>query len=128
MTFNDNGDGFITCTYHGNDNTYIYSSKDQGKSWNPLTIQPLKDLSFDYINGYPPCFIGKEGFMILEYVGEQISYRIYYSPDNGETWGNNGSIDISTSSVEAISDYSFVDKNTVYIIDKNKKLLMKVIS
>ncbi len=130
MSFNTSGIGFIANTYHGNNNAYLYSSNDQGKTWNILTIQPSESLndtsSQGYITGYPPYFIGKDGIMILEYVNEKPSYTIYYSSDNGKTWNQNGSVNIKSDSTEFISNYSFSDKSTLYIIDKDGKMVKKI--
>lgn len=129
MSFNTNGIGFIASTYHGNDNAYLYRSVDEGMTWNTFTIQPqasLKDISSQgYINGYVPCFIGRNGIMILEYVDPNPSYIIYYSSDNGETWSENGNVNIKSNSIESIASYSFSDKNTLFIIDNEGNMMKK---
>ena len=116
MTFKD-GIGYISTTYHGNDNSYLYTSNNQGKSWDTLTLQLPKNInstsSEGYIDGYPPYFTDEKGYMILKYVGKQTVFIIYQSSDGGKMWDPIGSI----NGLQTVSNYSFGDENTVYIID-----------
>ena len=123
MTFNKNGAGFITGAYHGNTDSYLYNSNDQGMTWHALTLSsPNKMDAPDYINGYPPYFTNNNGIMILEYVNNQQkhSFVTYHSDDYGKTWNPNGTIN-----TRSISRYSFCNLNTIYIIDDAGKLLKK---
>lgn len=126
MSFNKCGDGFISSNYHGNDNAYLYTTKDQGKTWNNLIVPPPKTSSSFYINGYQPYFIGDSGFIVLEYVSKHPTYIVYYSSDSGKTWNPNGTVKIKSPTIEAISNYSFCDKNTFYIIDDTGNMFKKV--
>jgi hypothetical protein len=126
MAFNERGKGFITSTYHGNDNAYLYCSSDGGQAWHTSVINVPENVSYSYINSYSPYFIGKYFFMILEYVNQVDDYPeyiMYYSADNGETWEPRGSIKLQSTSI--VND-SFSDKNTVYIIDDKGMMFDKV--
>ncbi len=125
MGFNEKGIGYITTTYHGNDDSYLYISEDQGKTWKPMIIQPPENIensaSKGYVNGYPPDFKGDTGFMIFEYVSEQRSFLVYHSSDAGETWLPDGNADLSSS----IFAYSFCEDSIFYVVDESGSLIKK---
>lgn len=117
LSFSKIGKGYITCTYHGKDKAYLYYSGNKGKLWHTLTIKPPKNISYAYINAYPPCFIGKNGFIILEYVNHEEVYPryiIYNSSDVGKHWKEYRNIKLQS---DTISRVSFGDKNTLYIVN-----------
>lgn len=124
MTFNAEGDGFITSTYHGNDNAYLYNSSDGGKTWSASTVQLSEDISYKYMNGYPPYFDGKDGYMILEYVKDTDppTFILFSSADAGVSWKSCGVINPQSFNMETINSYCFSNKNTVYLIDSYGKM------
>ncbi|SHO54224.1 WD40/YVTN/BNR-like repeat-containing protein [Anaerocolumna xylanovorans] len=125
IAFNKDGNGYIASIYHGNDNAYLYISTDKGKTWNTSTVQPPKDLDYAYIDGFPPCFIGKDSFMILKYVinGDALpNYIMFCSSDEGKAWASKGCIPLQS----AISSYCFSDKSTVYVID-DTGIMIKIV-
>lgn len=63
--------------------------------------------------------------MILEYVSENPFFYIYYSSDGGKTWKQDGDVNIKSDSLEYITNYSFSDKNTLYIIDIDGNIVKK---
>lgn len=123
MAFNKAGTGFITSTYHGADNSYLYSLKNTAKTWKNLIVRQPKDLTYRYIEGYPPYFIGKKGIMILKYATDNDPvYVIFQSSDSGKTWTPDGRIPLQGT----LAGYSFSNKNTLYIVDDTGGMLKAV--
>ena len=123
MAFNKAGTGFITSTYHGADNSYLYRLTNTAKTWKNLIVRQPKDLNYRYIEGYPPYFIGKKGIMILKYATDNDPvYVIFQSSDNGKTWTPEDRIPLQGS----LASYSFSNRNTLYIIDDTGRMLKVV--
>jgi photosystem II stability/assembly factor-like uncharacterized protein len=113
MAFNESGEGFISSTYHGNEDAYLYTSKDRGETWSALMVQPPEAVSYSYIDGYPVCFTGEKGYLILKFMSDQPSYVMYCSLDQGKTW----TPDTTIPTDELILDYSICDETTIYFTD-----------
>lgn len=125
MVFNKKSEGFISSNYHGNDNSYLYTTKDQGKTWENFVVEPPKNLNYSYVNGYSPYFIGDDGFMMIEYVSEHPSYIVYSSFDGGSSWKPGGKIKIDSPTIEGIIGYSFCDKDTIYLVEDTGNLFKR---
>jgi hypothetical protein len=124
LKFTEDGKGFITCTYHGDNYAYLYSTEDKGLTWRPMVLQEPEDfheLTEGYMDGYPPKFWGKDGIVLLKYVSEDIiAYKVYASSDGGCSWNYRGYVVIPF-----FTDYSFADMDTVYFSDNIGELIRK---
>jgi beta-lactamase regulating signal transducer with metallopeptidase domain/photosystem II stability/assembly factor-like uncharacterized protein len=138
MAFSSATTGFVTCTYHGQENPQIYKTTDGGLTWG-LALQQLPTpgstyaLSFPqgevpndngengYINGYSPLFIGTkrtDGLMLLDRRnGEVTSLQVYRTHDGGATWAP-----AELMENKSIHTCSFSDSRNGYGIDDTGKL------
>lgn len=124
LTFTEAGKGYITSTYHGNDNSYLYTTDDKGNSWTAVTLpQPeqLSDASQEgYMDGYPPSFWGDDGILIMAVNGDsKRSFITYVTSDGGSSWKQSGLIDIPS-----FAGFCFVDFNTVYMLDSMNEVVV----
>jgi beta-lactamase regulating signal transducer with metallopeptidase domain len=138
MAFSSATTGFVTCTYHGQENPQIYKTTDGGLTWG-LALQQLPTsgstyaLSFPqgevpndngengYINGYSPLFIGTkrtDGLMLLDRRnGEATSLQVYRTHDGGATWAP-----AELMENKSIHTCSFIDSRNGYGLDDTGKL------
>jgi photosystem II stability/assembly factor-like uncharacterized protein len=130
MAFSNIYTGFITCTYHGQNEISVYKTADRGKSWAAVSLpQPAKYAALGYnaadgyyVDAYPPVFFGEgnknakmELFFCHDINKDKDAY-IYSSDDGGVTWHIDG-----TSSL-LMQRYSFVDNNNGFGLDDNGRL------
>jgi photosystem II stability/assembly factor-like uncharacterized protein len=120
MTFLNKNTGYITCTYHGQNEISVYKTVDSGDSWSATTLSvPTEYVSYTYgngyyVNAYAPTFLGKNAIIELYFCHNDERYAyIYNSDDMGATW-----------KIEGISNnlmvrYCFIDIKNGFGLDEN---------
>lgn len=125
IAFSGKNKGFITCTYHGQQEISVYKTTDRGKKWAVVSMplpQEYAALTYGnyYADAYPPAFYGKnhkEGKMILYFCnGEKRNAYIYMTENGGTSWNIQG------LSNRLMTQYCFLDNIHGFGLDEKGKL------
>lgn len=122
MAFFHSGTGFITCSYHGQNEISLYKTTNQGTTWSsigialPKSVILLKYSKDYYIDAYPPAIYGNDRIhaklsLNICSNGAKIPY-VYSSNDGGVTWMVNGKSNLF------IKSYSFTDDKNGFGLDE----------
>ncbi len=124
--FSEKGNGYITCTYHGQKEIPVYQTLDSGAHWTATALpvpEKYASLSYEkdyYIDAYPPVFFSPDHSnvkMELDFCQNgKHSVYMYASSDRGATWNIKGNENI------LLVDYCFPDENTGFGLDDSGEL------
>lgn len=121
ISFNSRDNGYITVSYRGLENNYLYTTMDGGGTWNSEKVI-LQDEKVNYIDGSnPPVFYGEnkqKGILVLKLVGENEEYGLFSTADSGNHWTQEEKL-----SLESIVGYSAIGENQLFFIDSTGRLI-----
>jgi hypothetical protein len=118
ITFVNEKEGYITVSYHGQDE-YLYKTLDGGFTWQNVEVK-IPNLNVNYIESGLPVFYKKDtqkGMLVLRLVSDSTKFMLCTTSDGGENWKVQGELNC-----DSVSGYEYVDEEQFNIADNEGRI------